>query len=67
MFISRVKYEVEKSQAQQRIEQLEHLLCPEGHDYKKIGTEVVAVDHTTCSELRRDIVKCSKCGKIATL
>ena len=33
MFISKRKYKVEKLIAEQRIEYLEHIICPNGHDY----------------------------------
>jgi len=44
MFIRRSKYEVEKLIAKQRIETLEQIICPDGHDYKKVGIKTVAHD-----------------------
>ena len=55
MFIRRSKYEVEKLIAKQRIETLENIICPNGHDYKKIGIK---------SYLEEDVYVCSRCRKI---
>ena len=47
MWISRVKYEVEKLKYQQRISYLENLICPcESHDYKEIDYEIID-EHNT--------------------
>lgn len=50
MFISRRKYKVEKLIAKQRIEYLERIICPNGHDYKYIDC------------FKKDI--CVNCGKV---
>ena len=53
MFITKRQYEnykLEKLIAKQRIEHLEHIICPKGHDYKKIGIGSYFV--------------CTKCGKV---
>ena len=53
MFISRLEYENCKLEiliARQRIEKLEHIICPKGHDYTKIGIGSYCV--------------CTKCGKV---
>lgn len=53
MFITKRQYEnykLEKLIARQRIEKLEHIICPNGHDYKKIEIGSYYV--------------CTKCGKV---
>ena len=60
MWISRVKYEVEKLKYQQRISYLENLICPcESHDYKEIDYEIID-EHNTV----KHILRCKNCGKI---
>jgi hypothetical protein len=49
MLISRRKY-LEMLISKQRIEKLEHIICPNGHDYKKIKIGSYYV--------------CTKCGKV---
>lgn len=63
MFISRTKYEIEKACAKYRIEQLEKIICPHGHSYKKIGEKTVAFDTLFGHDLTTPIYKCTKCGK----
>ncbi len=64
MFIRRSKYEVEKLIAKQRIETLENIICPDGHDYKKVGTKTVAFDTLFGCDLQKDVYVCSRCRKI---
>ena len=64
MFISRRKYELEKLIVKQRIERLEHIICPNGHDYKQVGTKAVAYDTLFGNDLYHDIYVCTKCGKV---
>lgn len=64
MFIRKSKYEVEKLIAKQRIEALERIICPDGHDYKKVGTKTVAYDNLFGQDLVHDVCVCSRCGKI---
>ncbi len=64
MFIRRSKYEVEKLIAKQRIETLENIICPNGHDYKKVGIKTVAYDTLFGNDLQEDVYVCSRCRKI---
>ncbi|SDB15183.1 hypothetical protein [Eubacterium oxidoreducens] len=64
MFIRRSKYECEKLIAKQRIETLERIICPDGHDYKKVGTKTVAFDTLFGNDLVHDVYVCSRCGKV---
>lgn len=64
MFINRQKYELEKLIANQRIEKLEHIICSNGHDYKRVGTKTVAYDILFGNDLCHDIYVCTKCGKV---
>ena len=64
MFIKRSKYEVEKLIANQRIEALERIICPDGHDFHKVGTKTVAYDNLFGKDLVHDVYVCSRCGKI---
>ena len=63
MFIRRSKYEVEKLIAQQRIEHLEHIICPKGHDYVNVGKKLIG-DGQGYGDLYSPIYICSRCGKI---
>lgn len=63
MIISRSRYELEKERAERRIEELEHLLCPNSHDYVKQGEKIVAYDTLYGCDLYHDAYKCSRCGK----
>lgn len=62
MFISRHKYEVEKLVAKQRIEHLEHIICPNGHDYEPIGSKAVAT--SMYGDLVHTTYVCTRCGKL---
>lgn len=64
MFINKRKYEVEKLIAKQRIEYLENIICSSGHDYHKVYTKTVAYDDLFGSDLKVNVYKCSRCGKI---
>lgn len=65
MFVSRRKHELlEKLIANQRIEKLEDIICPKGHDYKKVGTKTVAYDTLFGNDLYHDIYVCTRCGKL---
>lgn len=54
MYISRSKYQVEKLIARQRIEYLERIICPNGHDYKYIDCFKKYVC-THCGKIREEI------------
>lgn len=56
MYISRSKYLVEKLIARQRIEYLERIICPNGHDYKYIDCFKKYVC-THCGKIREEITK----------
>lgn len=65
MFIRKSKYEIEKLIAKQRIETLENIICPNGHDYKKVGTKTVAYYDTLFgNDLEEDVYVCSRCRKV---
>lgn len=64
MFIRRSKCEVEKLIAKQRIETLEQIICPGGHDYKKVGIKTVAHDTLFGNDLQEDVYVCSRCRKV---
>ncbi len=66
MFINRSKYECEKLIAKQRIETLEHIICPDGHNYHKVGTKTVAYDTLFEHDLEHDVYVCRRCQKMIT-
>ena len=63
MFIKKSKYEVEKLIAAQRIETLESIICPDGHDYKLIGTKFVGSGQGY-GDLYHIVYRCSRCKKL---
>jgi hypothetical protein len=64
MFINKNKYKLEKLIMEQRIEYLEQIICPNGHDYKKVGTKTVAYDLLYGNDLEHDVYVCTRCRKI---
>jgi hypothetical protein len=64
MFVNKNKYKLEKLIMEQRIEYLEQIICPNGHDYKKVGTKTVAYDVLFGDDLKHDVYVCTRCRKI---
>ena len=64
MFINRTKYELEKYKMEQRIKQLEDIICPNNsHEWVKIGEKVIGYDMLYHQDLTKDIMICSRCKK----
>ena len=55
MWIRKEKYLCEKMIAEKRIKHLEHIVCPNGHDYAKFPFK---------NYEGKDGYVCSRCGKI---
>lgn len=61
-FKTKKKYQIENIQLQNRIEELEQLLCPaEQHDFVKISTRYTYNGHYTVTHNR---YKCKRCLKV---
>ncbi len=63
MIINRRKYELEKQWFEERIDQLEWLICKDEHEYIKVKAKKVA-DGNGYGDLYHDVYRCKNCGKV---
>lgn len=66
MFIRKADYYKICSTIQEqnnRIEDLEWIICKGEHDYKPIGEVTVAYDPFGANDLTRTVYRCTRCGK----
>ena len=63
MLINRRKYELEKQRLEERIHQLEWLICKDEHEYVKVECKKIAEGYGY-GDLYEDIYRCKKCGKV---
>ena len=64
MFINRRKYELEKQWLEERIDQLEWLICRGEHDYIQIDVKTIA-DGCGYGDLTHKVYQCKRCGKVS--
>lgn len=58
MFVNRREYELEKQWFEERIDQLEWLICKDEHKYVKVKAKKIANGNG------EDVYRCKKCGKV---
>ena len=63
MLISKRKYELEKQRMEQRIDDLEWLICKGEHEFVKVKCKLIA-DGQGYGDLYNNVYQCKNCGKI---